>query len=448
MIEPIGRATRLDGRLSAGPDPRDIRAMPRDRNTDDAQDLFSRGHKAFTAGDHREAIECFSRAIRLRPDVAAAYRYRAYAYLELGDRVRALNDLDAAIRLKPDDVAGLRRPRRRTLHPEVVRSGHRRLRPGAETRPRPRADVRPARPLPRRTRRHRERAEGLRDRHRQRPGERRRAISSGGRSFISTATTSPPPSHDVSEVVIAATRTTPRPTTPAAPSASSTATRTAGRPTSPRRSGSSPTTSSPSWAGRSADSMRKDYAGVVADCDRVIELMPGLVKGVRTARHGPASAREPRRSAGRLQRGGQARARGGDAVQLSRRRPLRPAATTPPPFATTWRRSSAIRGTPARSTNSRGSGAPAPTRTSATAQRRPRMRDPRLRTDRVERSRLPRHARGRLRRVRRVRGRRQVAGEGARTGRPTTRNEPPTTSPRLDLYHDRKPARVIGTADL
>ena len=78
--------------------------MTRDRNTDDAQDLFSRGHKAFTAGDHREAVECFSRAIRLRPDVAAAYRFRAYAYLELGDRVRALNDLDAAIRLKPDDA--------------------------------------------------------------------------------------------------------------------------------------------------------------------------------------------------------------------------------------------------------------------------------------------------------------------------------------------------------
>ena len=78
--------------------------MPSDRNTEDAQDLFSRGHQAYNGGDFREAIECFSRAIHLRPDVAAPYRYRAYAYLELGDRVRALNDLDQAIRLKPDDV--------------------------------------------------------------------------------------------------------------------------------------------------------------------------------------------------------------------------------------------------------------------------------------------------------------------------------------------------------
>ncbi|MCE9562496.1 MAG: tetratricopeptide repeat protein [Planctomycetes bacterium] len=77
--------------------------MPRDRKTEDAQDLFTRGHKAFNAGEWREAIECFSRAINLRPDVALAYRFRAYAYLELADRVRALNDLDHAIRLKPDD---------------------------------------------------------------------------------------------------------------------------------------------------------------------------------------------------------------------------------------------------------------------------------------------------------------------------------------------------------
>ena len=78
--------------------------MQRNRATEDAQDLFSRGHKALDAGDFQEAVECFSRAIRLRPDVSVGYRFRAYAYLEMGDRVRALNDLDQAIRLKPDDV--------------------------------------------------------------------------------------------------------------------------------------------------------------------------------------------------------------------------------------------------------------------------------------------------------------------------------------------------------
>jgi serine/threonine-protein kinase len=36
--------------------------------------------------------------------VSAPYRFRAYAYLELGDRIRALNDLDQAIRLNPNEV--------------------------------------------------------------------------------------------------------------------------------------------------------------------------------------------------------------------------------------------------------------------------------------------------------------------------------------------------------
>jgi serine/threonine-protein kinase len=78
--------------------------MGRDRISEDAQALFERGQRAYQQGDHREAVECLSRAIRLRPDVAVAYRYRAYAYRELGDRLSALNDLDTAIRLKPDDV--------------------------------------------------------------------------------------------------------------------------------------------------------------------------------------------------------------------------------------------------------------------------------------------------------------------------------------------------------
>jgi len=78
--------------------------MAHDRISEDAQALFERGQQAYQQGDHREAVECFSRAIRLRPDVAVAYRYRAYAYRELGDRLSALNDFDTAIRLKPDDV--------------------------------------------------------------------------------------------------------------------------------------------------------------------------------------------------------------------------------------------------------------------------------------------------------------------------------------------------------
>lgn len=71
----------------------------------DARDLFDRGHVALAAGDPREAVECFSRAIELRPTVVAGYRGRAAAYLALGRRPDALADLDHAVTLKSDDPA-------------------------------------------------------------------------------------------------------------------------------------------------------------------------------------------------------------------------------------------------------------------------------------------------------------------------------------------------------
>jgi len=73
--------------------------------TADARDLFDRGHAALAANDFAEAVECFARAIALRPDVAAAYRARARAYVQLNRRTDALADLERAVRLKPDDPA-------------------------------------------------------------------------------------------------------------------------------------------------------------------------------------------------------------------------------------------------------------------------------------------------------------------------------------------------------
>jgi tetratricopeptide (TPR) repeat protein len=77
--------------------------MANDRTTADAQSLFDRGHQSLQSGDFPEAVECFTRAIRLKPNIAAGYRFRALAYLELGQRIDALNDLDQAIRIRSDD---------------------------------------------------------------------------------------------------------------------------------------------------------------------------------------------------------------------------------------------------------------------------------------------------------------------------------------------------------
>ena len=64
--------------------------------TSDAEALFERGHAALQAGDFHEAVECLSRAVALRPTVAAGYRFRAYAFLALKDRARAVADFGRA----------------------------------------------------------------------------------------------------------------------------------------------------------------------------------------------------------------------------------------------------------------------------------------------------------------------------------------------------------------
>jgi len=58
-------------------------------------------------GNYRDAIDDFTQAIKLRPDIAAGYRFRAMAHAELGNVPRAIADLDQAIRLKPDDLQAL-----------------------------------------------------------------------------------------------------------------------------------------------------------------------------------------------------------------------------------------------------------------------------------------------------------------------------------------------------
>ena len=54
--------------------------------TSDAQALFERGHAALQAGDYHEAVEALTRAIALRPAVAAGYRYRLAGRVRQEDR--------------------------------------------------------------------------------------------------------------------------------------------------------------------------------------------------------------------------------------------------------------------------------------------------------------------------------------------------------------------------
>jgi tetratricopeptide (TPR) repeat protein len=72
--------------------------------TPEAQDYFNRGLDKLHSGQWQEALDEFSEAIKLRPDIAVGWRYRSYAFADAGNFLRAIADLDEAIRLNPDDV--------------------------------------------------------------------------------------------------------------------------------------------------------------------------------------------------------------------------------------------------------------------------------------------------------------------------------------------------------
>jgi Flp pilus assembly protein TadD len=64
-----------------------------------AQEWFERG---FKAGKPDEKIQCYSEAIRLKPDYASAYNNRGVARDDRGDLAGAIRDYSEAIRLKPN----------------------------------------------------------------------------------------------------------------------------------------------------------------------------------------------------------------------------------------------------------------------------------------------------------------------------------------------------------
>ncbi len=68
----------------------------------DAGTWYEQGLARYRAGDYEGAIEAFSKAIELKPDVPPAYSDRGATFIILGDYERAVADFDAAIALDPD----------------------------------------------------------------------------------------------------------------------------------------------------------------------------------------------------------------------------------------------------------------------------------------------------------------------------------------------------------
>ncbi|WP_158930293.1 tetratricopeptide repeat protein [Acidisphaera sp. S103] len=70
--------------------------------------LMSRGLRTMQAGEDDEAIDSFSDAITLQPDVAEAWHRRALARYHAGDVNGAIHDLEETVKLEPRDFAAFR----------------------------------------------------------------------------------------------------------------------------------------------------------------------------------------------------------------------------------------------------------------------------------------------------------------------------------------------------
>lgn len=69
-----------------------------------ARDWFDRGCFMGEIGNHRKAVDAFSRVIELIPNSAHAYNNRGVAYSELGNYRLAIRDFNRAIHLNPSEV--------------------------------------------------------------------------------------------------------------------------------------------------------------------------------------------------------------------------------------------------------------------------------------------------------------------------------------------------------
>ncbi|HEY4174320.1 MAG TPA: hypothetical protein VGM42_14920, partial [Rhodopila sp.] len=70
--------------------------------------LMSRGLRTLQVGEDDEAVNSFSDAITLQPDVAEAWHQRALARYHEGDVNGAIHDLEETVQLEPRDFAAFR----------------------------------------------------------------------------------------------------------------------------------------------------------------------------------------------------------------------------------------------------------------------------------------------------------------------------------------------------
>jgi cytochrome c-type biogenesis protein CcmH/NrfG len=70
--------------------------------------LVGQGVRLMNAGEAENAVQSFSDAITLQPDMAEAWRQRAIARYHVGDVNGAITDLEETVRLEPRNFAAFR----------------------------------------------------------------------------------------------------------------------------------------------------------------------------------------------------------------------------------------------------------------------------------------------------------------------------------------------------
>jgi tetratricopeptide (TPR) repeat protein len=66
-----------------------------------ASEWWEKGNAFDNAGNYRDAVDSFSKAIELQPKIAGGYSYRGAVLVKLGDSIQSFKDFDKAIELDP-----------------------------------------------------------------------------------------------------------------------------------------------------------------------------------------------------------------------------------------------------------------------------------------------------------------------------------------------------------
>lgn len=69
---------------------------------DTAVESLYMGSSYLESGDHARAIDCYQRALEIKPDKHEAYYNMGYAYNKLGDHAKAIDSYQRAVEIKPD----------------------------------------------------------------------------------------------------------------------------------------------------------------------------------------------------------------------------------------------------------------------------------------------------------------------------------------------------------